>query len=207
MTRGLIDRYRSLPRVGKWCVWACGVLIGYLGVVEPAVNEMQRVSGGVEKLERVLARSAELTSSESSTGRMVREGMEAYGRPMMPDDPGNTPDQLQRTIDRILAEHGLVATKSEKSTVFRASRTELTDRARAQFKGGELQRLAIDVTFEADQKGVASVIAALERSPHVAAISRVRIDRVERREREGSPLVRATVSPEAWVLVRMGGDR
>ena len=43
------------------------------------------------------------------------------------------------------------------------------------------------------------ILAELERSPEIASISRVKIDRSVSRLTDEEHLVRATLSPEAWI--------
>jgi hypothetical protein len=64
---------------------------------------------------------------------------------------------------------------------------------------GHIDRLILEVTFEADPSTVISVLADLEKAPEVTTVSRVRIDKTNNRD-DTVRTVRATITPEAWIL-------
>ena len=68
--------------------------------------------------------------------------------------------------------------------------------------GVPINRIIIEFSFEASPETVAAVLAELERTPEVAAVSRVKIDRsgVRGGANDDDRLVRATLSPEAWIV-------
>ena len=68
-----------------------------------------------------------------------------------------------------------------------------------------VDRLILEVTFEASPESVIAILAELERSPEIASVSRVKIDRSISRLADDEHLVRATLTPEAWIAASSSG--
>lgn len=208
-----LTRFRALPRAARWAILA-GIAFGaYFLVIEPLLDRTNRFDARADAIEDNLRRAGRLADQDSDEGRLVINGMQAFGRPQPPNAASARPEAVQRVVDQVLESHGVAnRTKTERSS------TITGDRARALAADGRLERSIIEVSFEAPQEVVAAIIADLERSPGISSISRVKIDRTAVRGLFGEDLggsgpggaatgssagrVRATISAEAWVLIK-----
>lgn len=200
-----ISWFANLPRSAKWAVAALVIFGGYFFVVEPVLDRTNRLGAQADAIENNLRRASELATDDSDDGRMIANGLRAFGTPSAParSAGADRAGSVQRIVDGILADHGVEnATRTERNA-------QLTgDRARALAPDGKIQREMVEVSFEADQKVVAAVIADLERSSGISAVSRVKLDRtsVGNRFAEDSGTspgtVRASLTAEAWVFTR-----
>lgn len=205
----LVTWISGLPRAARWAALAAVVFGGYFLVVEPVLEQTNRLSAQADVIERNLRRASELGSDDSDEGRVIANGLRAFGTPRAPvvADGVDRGGSVQRIVDGILASHGVNnASRTERSA-------QLTgDRARELAPDGKIQREMVEVSFEADQRVVAAVIADLERSSGISAVSRVKLDRTSVGNRfaeqsGASPgTVRASLTAEAWVFVRSGGS-
>lgn len=202
--RRLVDTFRSLPRAARWGVLATLAFGLYFLAVEPLLKITNDYDADADSIESRLSRTADLASDTSDDGRMFATGVKAFGRPQLPDDPKTRPEAIQQVVDEVLEAHGVeTRTKTERHS------TLTGDRARALVGADKLERYIVEISFEADQGTVAQVIADLEKSPVVSAVSRVKIDRsavgtryMDDAEKSGAGRVRATISAESWVRVR-----
>lgn len=200
----LVEMFRSLPRAGRWGVIAIAAFAGYFLIVEPVLELTNTHDAAADAIENSLRRTAELASDDSDDGRMFSSGINAYGHPQLPNDPKTRPEAIQRVVDEVLETHGIeTRTKTERNS------TLTGDKARALVGSDKLERYIVEVSFEADQNTVAQIIADLEQSPVVSAVSRVKIDRTaigsryfDDADKAVPGRVRATISAESWVQVR-----
>ncbi len=204
----VLDKFRSLPRAARWGVLAILVFSAYFLVVEPILELTSAHDSAADTIERSLGRTADLASEDSDDGRTLSSGIKAFGRPQLPSDPKTRPEAIQRVVDEVLEAHGVeTRTKTERTS------TLTGDKARALVGADKLERYIVEVSFEADQGTVAQVIADLEQSPVVSAVSRVKIDRsavgsryIDDPEKSGAGRVRATISAESWVQASPAAD-
>lgn len=207
MIARISEWFRNLPRAARWGVLAGLVIVGYFLVVEPVLDRTNHYAARADATENSLRRAANLLSGDSDDGQAVRVGTANFGSPQSPTGGAIRPEAIQRAVDEVLEDHGITnRTKTER-------RSDLTgDKARALAPDGKIVRLIVEVSFEADQAVVARIIADLERSPVVSAVSRIKIDRtavggrfVEDSGEGSSGKVRATISAESWVYSRSTG--
>lgn len=198
----LIAAFRQLPRAAQWGVLAAAIFGGYFLVVEPILEQTNRYDAAADAIENNLRRTGALFGEESDDGRLLVTGVRTYGSPLRPTSPEARAEAIQRIVDEILEDHGVdTLTKTERTS------TLTGDKARAVAGGGRLERSIVEVSFEADQATVARIVADLEQSPVVTAVSRVKVDRTAVGSRSsdsgGRPgRVRATINAESWVVVR-----
>lgn len=202
----LLHWFQNLPRAAKWGVAAIAALGAYFLVIEPVLDRTNIHQSHADRLESELTRVAELESPDSADGAFLRKGRRVYGAPQLPTDAGSRPDAIHRIVDGVLEDHGIAdRTKTERSVELSAERS-------AAILGGDgrVTRYIVEVSFEAPQETVVQIIADLEQSSVVTAISRVRIDRatgyssafardLSRSDSSASRLVKATIAAEAWV--------
>lgn len=202
-----VARFSSLPRSAKWAIAALVIFGGYFLLVEPVMDRTNRLATRADAIEDSLRRANDLGTDASDEGRLIANGLRAYGTPKAPDTRGgDRGGAVQRIVDGILAQHGVDnATRTERTAMLTG------DRARAVAGEGRIEREMVEVSFEADQSVAAAVIADLERSSGISAVSRVKIDRTSLGYRASDPddvapgVVRASLTAEAWVYVRSRG--
>ncbi|MCC6321655.1 MAG: hypothetical protein IT438_09515 [Phycisphaerales bacterium] len=203
----LLASFSALPRSAKWIVASVVVLVAYFLIIEPVLDRTNRFAGEADALERSLTRAYEIGSDSSDDGKAVLSATQVFGRPRLPTDSSLRPESIQRVVDEILDTHNVEdANKRESSAT-------LQDDTLSALKPseGRFERYIVEVSFDATQETVAHVLADLERSPSVSAISRVRIDRSgfasstgrapDSAETSGPRLVRATIAAESWVFI------
>jgi hypothetical protein len=191
----LARHFAALPRAFKWAVLALGVIAFYFGLFEPALAFADRFNTRADALQRAVSRDRELASTVSD-GFTLQSAQAALGSPIRPGQRDITPEVLLRVVSAVLDAHGVSS-----RNVSESSSTLSGDQAAA-LGVGEIRRLVLQVSFEADAQTVVDVLADLERAPEVAAISRLRIDKAGLRSGmfgEDEGLVRVTLSPEAWI--------
>lgn len=197
-----LAKFNALPRAVKWMAIAAVIIVAYFGVFEPVLTFADRWNSRASRLESALARDKELASLEGD-GYKIQTLQAAFGEPIRPGQKDVTPEGLLRVVNAILDQHAVGGRTVSEST------STLSGDAAAALGVGEIKRFILQVSFEADAATVAAVLADLEKAPEVAAVSRVRIDKSSVRfgsvEDEG--LVRATLSPEAWVISRGNSGR
>jgi len=198
----LLARFTVLPRAVKWMLLAGSLIVLYFGVFEPTLAFADRWNTRAASLESALARDKELAGLEGD-GWKIQSAQSAFGEPVRPGQKDVTPEGLLRVVNAVLDQHAVGGRTVSEST------SALTGDAAVALGVGEIRRFILQVSFESDAATVAAVLADLERAPEVAAVSRLRIDKASIRfgadEDEG--LVRATLSPEAWIAARPGSGR
>ncbi len=190
----LREKWNGLPRAAKWGAWAVLGLVAYFGVIEPVIdyrNEVERRATTAEGKLRSLVRESAGVKDDENT---LREGVLAFGEVSFPADSAQGAVAFNRLISEVLSKHGV---KNNTST----SRTSPIGSGPLSKLVGEdlrLERLSADLQFDAEPEAVAGVIADLERSPAVTAVSRVQIRRADSRDADPRA-VRATISVETWL--------
>jgi hypothetical protein len=200
----LVKKYKNLPRSGRWLVWTLVLVVVYFGVVEPVLTMTASAKAHADALAAGLQRERALTSTDSDQGRTLAAGRLNFGEPYLPEDPANKPEALHKVVDEILQKHDIGnRVKSERH--IRISTDEASQLLGPLAATASVERLILDISFEAAPEVVTAILADLEQAKEVAAISRVEIRRQDAGGRgstapSNSKIVKATISPEAWVI-------
>ncbi len=189
------DIYRGLPRAGRWGLCALAGLLAYFAVVEPVVDKTSTLNSRAQSRARAIA---EVRSGGAAAAADL--GLRQFGVVEPPGDPRERAVAFDRRVLEVLDRHTVARHTSTTRTVPMTPGPLLTALATTNQK---VDRRIREIQFEATPETLAAVIADLERSPEVAAVSRVQI----RKSEEGGRTLRATVSAEAWTLVRKGASR
>ncbi len=202
----LVRKFNALPRSGKWLVWTLVLVVAYFGIIEPALEMTAASKARADALAADLERERALTTTDSDQGRTLASGRLSFGEPYLPDNPANKPEALHNVVDAILAKHG-IGNRVKAERHVRLPNDEAALLLGPLGAGNNVERLILDITFEAAPDVVAAIIAEFEQAKEVAAISRVEIRRPDvggagrgAVPSSGAKVVKATVSPEAWVL-------
>lgn len=204
----LLQRYLSLPRAARWSVLAGAAILVYFLVVEKVVTRTSRLNTAADATAAALTHERELAEGWAGPGRPLAAARDAFGAPALPGPDARSKQALYERVNQILDKHKVARPEiGERYAPLR------DDRADKFLDGTErIDRLILDLTFEADPATVIAVLADLEQSDEVAAVSRVQLRRLDAgRSGQGpSRHVRAVLSPEAWVRVSTqagGGGR
>jgi hypothetical protein len=195
----LLQKFKALPRAAQWLVYLGLVLIAFFAVAMPLLSFSDSVGNNASTLEAAILRRNDFASSASGDGKYIVDSQTAFGSPLMPATAGLKPEAFTRAVDRILENHQVTDRNVTERKVAMTRDQALALHVPA------LDRLILEVSFEADPKTVIAILAELERSPEVAAVSRVKIDRTNIRNEEDR-LVRATITPEAWIAASGSGS-
>jgi hypothetical protein len=198
----LLQKFNALPRAFKWLI-ALGVfLIAYFAIIEPILGFAQTWERRASTLQTAIARDKELASEEGE-GHAIEQSQALFGSPRTPGKNQVAPETLYRLVNSILEAHGVTDRSVNERSV------PMTGDQAASLGAGAITRIILDVSFESDSLTVISVLAELERSPEVSAISRVKIDKMGQRSGaaadEASDSVRVTLAPEAWISATGSG--
>lgn len=202
----LLRQLRDLPRAAKWAVFAAAALVAYFVIVEPVVTRTGRLNAAADTTAAALTHERDLAEQWSGQGRPLAAARSAFGAPALPGPDAQRKQALYQRVNQILDKHKVA--RPEIGERYAPLRDDRGDR----FVDGteRIDRLILDLTFEADPATVVAVLSDLEQCDEVAAVSRVQLRRLDAgRSGQGSGHhVRAVLSPEAWVRVStQGGGR
>lgn len=197
--------FASLPRAAKWGLSAACIVAVYFLVLEPVLDRTNEFASRADVLERNLTRMSRVSSPDSEDGALLESTTRAFGKPHLPTDSAAKAGAIQRVVDDVLSQHKVTDnTMTEKSGSLTGDYTTTL----AGGIPGRIERYIVEFSFEATQETVVAVLADLEQSPAVSAVSRVKIDRAGVYSRDNSgedpttpQLVRATISAESWVFL------
>lgn len=202
----LADRYRALPRAVRWAVIAGLAFVGYFVVVEPILEKRAAFEVKADEKAKQLAAARSGTGDAEVAETDLKTGVTRFGLPQLPGPPAERADALTRCIATVLQTHGV---RDHTSTV---KETPLSSGALSSAFGADyrVDRLITELQFDASPEVFMGVLADLERSPEVAAVSRVQLRKstpAPGAKSSSSRLVRASIAVEAWELVRKGKTR
>ncbi|MFM9996103.1 MAG: hypothetical protein ACKVU4_09915 [Phycisphaerales bacterium] len=191
----LLDVYRTLPRAARWGVLALAGVLAYFVVVEPV---MDQTNAWASKANARADAIALVRSGGGAEDDAVSLGLKQFGNVLPPGDPRERAVAFHTKVLEVIEKHGV---KNHTSTNRNAplSRGPLLT---ALAPANTVDRLIREVKFEATPETLAAVIADLERTPEVAAVTRVQV-----RKGENGRMVQATIDAEAWVLAKGNAGR
>jgi len=193
----LVQRFRSFPRVVQWVV-----LAGIAAVLLLVWNDYIYALGQDWKTrgDDIMAQVEEVRDAESLERRF--ESMEdviiTLGAVEVPGSEQQASDALSRAINTVISKY-----KSDISG-------ESFNRGRGDsMRKGSLpgiigpgmrgQKISLELSFESGVETAMNVIADLEASPHIEAVTEVRL------AKSGNRKVKVRLQLEAWVITRDTG--
>lgn len=189
--QSIILQYQKMSRPMQWAALAAlGLLLFFVWDqgVQPQVNELNR------KADAVATQVRDLRSIEDEALNLrLRKQQVVWTigavRPPAPVAEGSR--QFNDVVLEVLQKHG--ATNTNFSS---RSRGKLPRSALIGFTNGvkRIDRLTGDIKFDASPEKAAAIIADLESSPHIEAITSLRLVRDTGRK------VRVTLTIESWVV-------
>lgn len=181
-----LARFRSLPRGGKIGVIAVTVLLAWVALEQWSWSWARDWASECERIEQALSDSRQLASGADA---MAVTGAELYGPVDPPGSESEGAEALAQAVVEVVKRHGT------NSFTYDAQRASSRLAGAATVGGSQrLSKISGEVQFEATPAETAKIIADLESSPAIEAVSGLRI---QKRENEGKVVVRLTV--ESWV--------
>lgn len=194
----LVQRFRTLPRAARWAVFAGAILVAYFAVVEPVIDRINTTASRADDRESALVALAKDPIGAQSSE--VALGVRKFGAVELPGDPEVRSVAFNRRVVEVLSKHRI---RNDTSTT-RTMPLGAGPLKSAYTEEERIDRLVREVQFSATPEELAAVIADLESSPEVAAVSRVQLRRGDNQDTAARQL-KVTLAVETWVVNRRGG--
>jgi hypothetical protein len=197
--------FRSMPRAARWLVAFGAVVIGYFVAVQPAIDAILIMNGRAAGARGELGHEGRERAAREQAVVLVRSGMGVFGTVSFPGEPAERSEAFNRRINEVLFKHDVKGDRR----VTRTAPLEPGPMDAAAGPSKRIDRLIMDIQFEASPEQVSAVLADLESAPEVAAVSRVQLRRESGGEGGAAPgrTLRVNLSAEAWLLSRKEGGR
>ena len=192
------EAFNSLPRAMKWAIFGLGLVLVYFAAVEPMVERINGAANVADQHEATVLVFTAQGGTQRKALDTLKLGLRHHGEVEYLGDESSRTLQFNSAVDKILREHNVSAPKSSTKNV------SLGQGVLASKLGSDTRvvRIVRDIDFDATPEEVAAVVAALERTPVVATISRGSIRTIDGRESER--MVHATITAEAWISAKKG---
>lgn len=187
-----LARIRALPKAGQWGVAVAAVLLVWLALEQWSWSWARSWADQADRIERALADSRDLSASVDP---VAGAGAELFGPVDPPGGESEGAEAMARAVVDVVKKHSV----SQFSFDAQRASTRLGG-AQSGFGSQKLSKVQGELQFEATPAETAKIIAELEASPSIEAVSAVRMQRRENDNRVG---VRMTV--EAWVFASRSG--
>jgi hypothetical protein len=199
-TSGLLHRFNSLPRPGRWLVLAVLGLGAYFLVVEPLIDATVEASGRADAMASQVRTVRAMGERAQGDQQLIALGSRLHGPVELPGPRSERATALNRAVDRAMREAGITGVRTQ------TTEQNLADGPATRHFGGRgsLVKLVSTLSFDASPEAFSTVLGALEADPDVAGVTRVSVRRAD----DGGRQVSATLTVEAWALsstARAGG--
>ena len=124
----------------------------------------------------------------------LKVGFRTFGDVDFPADQTTRAGAFNSAVDRILKEQKVIAKSRTKNAPLGAG--PLNAKVGPEQR---IERMVRDIEFDATPEAVDAVLAALERSPVVATVSKVQIRNLDSKDKSARQ-VHAAITAEAWFL-------
>ncbi len=186
------QRFRRLPRALQWAVYAA---VGMGGFVVVNDHIWKQAAEWRRQADSIQAQLQDVHDGRSIADKLLKmqDTIVAHGRVSIPDsdDAEAGSDAFNATVTAVLKAHAV-----RKDSFDRRDLSKLKlDHASFVPAGQEAHYISGDLRFEASPDEAAAVIAELESSPDIEAVTSVRMTRLG-----GARRVKVQVTLEAWVL-------
>lgn len=194
----LLARFKALPRAARWLViFVGGLVLPYFIIAEPALERASELSSRADLLQASLTRVAKRTGEADRAGQSLALGHARFGEVPFPGEAKQV-EALNARIQSIIDERRISSWSTRARPPAALGREAL---AGVVPEGMQVQRVQVQLDFEASPEAAVGVIADLERSGEVYAITRASLRRLEK---DGRKLVAATLTVETWFLTPKG---
>jgi hypothetical protein len=194
----LIQRFRALPRSGKWLAGFAVFLAVYFIAIEPLATLYGAVRIQAEQNRAKLLEAGARVDRRGQEQQRIVLGSSRYGSVSPPGPEQRIAGELDLTIARVLDAHGIT------SPTITTRRSSPLGPGPLQDEFGEaarIERVVKVIEFEASPERAAGVLGDLEASPAVVGVPFAQLRRTGGRAGQaGERVVRAEFRVEAWVL-------
>ncbi|MCH8152606.1 MAG: hypothetical protein IH830_09575 [Planctomycetes bacterium] len=200
-TQTIWNRFRQLPRAVQWASLAAigiGLFLLYDQHVRPITTSWH------DHADEILKEVGEAARSENRSRqlRAMREPILGLGAVETPGNEAQGSNALNDAVNEVLKRHTVARDSFNLRGATRLPRNTLSQIIQP---NQLVQRITGDFRFDAAPDEAVAIIAELESSPMIEAISSVRITRVS-----GTRKVTVDLTVEAWIVSaeprkRMGG--
>ena len=194
------ERYRELPRAGRWGVLAVAGVAFYFLVVEVAIERWSSWSTQAEQKEALLRDWTGSSLSRQSDENTVMNGTKVFGLVSFPGPEAERSQALRTRIAEVLKKHA-VSEYEERGRELLLERGPLVT---AVGTGTRVRRIVRDVSFEVTAETMTMILADLERASEVSGVSKVFVRKVTGSGNRGSSSKKLgiTLAVEAWGVMR-----
>jgi len=186
----LIQRFQALPRAFQWGLVAVGAVLVFL-VADSTTWALAR--HWTDEADQMESAVEEIRQKERQIDAALRTAVIAHGPVRMPLPEPEGAAAMAKAVNEALTRYKAIEAKYDS----RATTTLPADALRGVIAPNQqAARVVGDVSFKAKPADVAAIIAEIESSPDVDAISRLTI------EKSGKDMVnvRVTMTVESWVI-------
>lgn len=192
MIRAITQRYLAAPRAVRWAALFAIGLVGYFAVIEPLIDVSLRLGVEADRKRDQLVAYHDRLDSLSGEASDLALGQSRFGDVDMPGQPARRPGEFSAEIARILRDNDVHGqTTRDSNATLRPG--PLSDVYPPNQRVGTLVR---EIQFTGTPEQVAKVLADLERSPVVAAVTAVELSPADDRH---SRTLEADITAEAWI--------
>ena len=186
------QRFRQMPRAIQWGAYAVAGTFLFIGINDYVWKQAGAWTAEADRIEMQF-QSVREGQKIASTLRSMRDPLVAHGEIRMPDQAGEGSPALDAAVADVMNRHSIRHTYDRRAPVTRKG-------SLATITGGrdEAQTISAELRFEASPEDATAVIAQLESSPDIEAISNVRITRITGGQRR----LKVQLTLEAWVFSR-----
>ena len=199
----LLEQFERLPRVGKWSIAGVGALGLYFGGFEPSVDQAANLSSRADTTESALLEWTGGSSTRKGDVDTVSHGIQLFGAVEPPGPESERSQLLLSRLSEVLKSHKVSEyTVRERSLTLKQGPLTALTPAHARIK-----RVVRDVAFECSQDTLPLIVADLEKSSEVSAVSRLYVLKTSSTSRRDSSPARSltvTLSVETWGVAREG---
>ena len=184
-----MERFKSLERSWQWIILAITFLLAFLIWSEVIAPIGDGWAAQADRIEENLSRTRGITTLDSAT----KTAAMIYGPLELPNMKAAGSLTLTEVVHAILATHGITNDTFYQSQTANIKNSALPGIARA---GEKLERIKGELDFDSNPDTAISIVAELEHSADVEAISNLKIDKL------GNGTVRTRLTLEAWVRTK-----
>lgn len=184
-----LQRYRELERAWRWVILAVLFLLAFLIWSEVIAPIGDGWAERADRIEADLSRTSGVVTMDISTKNAVM----VYGLLELPNQKEAGSLTLTEVVHGILASHGITNDTFGQSQSTNIKDSAMPGIARA---GERLERIKGELDFESTPQTAIKIVAELERSTDIEAISNLKMDKI------GNGSVRTRLTLEAWVRSR-----
>ncbi len=183
------QRFRQLPRAIQWAAYAAAGMILFIGVsdyVWPLAEDWNQKAARIELKVQSVREGQKIADHLLS----MRNPVVAHGKIQIPDQADEGGPALDAAVAAVMNRHSIRHTYDRRAPVTLKG-------SLATIRGGQnaAQSISAELRFEASPEDATAVIAELESSADIEAISNVRITRIT-----GARRLKVQLTLEAWVF-------